>query len=540
MRMLWFGFIRFAAFAAAASGVLGNPILVYDFNETGTNAPSTGSDSTPLYLYATNGVCTDLHAGPGSGTTGQPGDRCLDLSAATGMGSTGKGPLARHLGDDNAIDDLTSFTLCGWYKSPYATAGYARFLNNSGAGWGWELSCGGGGTLALDILPLPKGTATAPAGSFNDLNKWIYFAITYDGTANTNNVRIYRGYLNVTEAETRPVFTCVATNTVDKGKVLEPGGNAALVIGNTYTYDRPFRGYLDNLRIYGHHDDASGALDETAVQAVWATATRPGTNLLLEYGFNGSGTEAASTGYYTNGLTLRDSADALTDLHGPAGSGVRGETWDRALSLTNATGMGDAPAVGPVARHAADLDLVDTLVSFTATGWYKTSVPGETPAKYANFINNGSGTTGYIIQNYGSTSKAIQLNVNNVGGCATANNTFSDANKWVFFAVTYDSTSTTNNARFYRGYRTQAEAGANPLLACVSTNTYLAGVSAADSAVFCVGNRPDRARPLRAFMDNIRLYGSKRDGSAALDETAIAAIRSADYPSKRGTLVTVW
>ena len=107
--------------------------------------------------------------------------------------------------------------------------------------------------------------------------------------------------------------------------------------------------------------------------------------------------------------------------------------------------------------------------------------------------------------------------------------------------MTYDSTSTTNNARFYRGYRTQAEAGANPLLACVATNTYLAGAPKADSAVFSVGNQPlDRARPLRAYMDNIRLYGSKRDGSAALDEASIAAIRSADYPSKRGTLVTVW
>lgn len=539
MKTLGVSFIKLTVFAAAVNSVWGSPILVYDFNETGTNAPSTGSDTTPLYLYATNGVCTDLHAGPGSGTTGQPGDRCLDLSAATGMGSNGTGPLARHLADDNAVDDLTSFTLCGWYKSPYATAGYARFMNNYGEGWGWELSCGGGSTLALDIYPPTKATATAPASSFNDLNKWLFFAITYDGTANTNNVRIYRGYLNATEAETRPVFACVSTNTADKGKVLETAGNAVLVIGNTYTYDRPFRGYLDNLRIYGHHDDASGALDETAVQAVWATATRPGTNLLLEYGFNGSGTEAANTGYYTNGLTLRNSADALTDLHGPDGSGVSGETWDRALSLTNATGMGSAGA-GPVARHAADLDLVDGLVSFTASGWYKTSVPGETPANYANFINNGSSATGYLIQNNGGTGKALNLNVNNVSGCATANNTFSDANKWVFFAVTYDSTSTTNNARFYRGYRTLAEAGGKPLLACVATNTYLAGTPNADSATFCVGNRPDRLRPLRAFMDNIRLYGSKRDGSAALDEAAIAAIRSDDYPAKRGTLVTLW
>lgn len=537
MRMLMTGFVRFIAFAAVANGVWGTPILVYDFNETGTNALSTGSDTTPLYLYATNGVGTDLHAGPGSGTTGLPGDRCLDLSAATGMGSNGKGPLARHLTDDNAIDDLTSFTLCGWYKTPYATAGYARFMNNSGSGWGWELSCGGGSTLAIDIYPPTKATATAPASSFNDLNKWVFFALTYDGTSNTNNVRIYRGYLNATEAEARPVFACISTNTADKGKVLEPDGNAVFVIGNTYSYDRPFRGYLDDMRVYGHHDDASGALDATAVQAVWAAATRPGTNLLLEYGFNGSGTEAANTGYYTNGLTLRNSADALTDLHGAAGSGVSGEAWDRALCLTNATGMGSG--TGPVARHAADLDLVDTLVSFTASGWYKTSVAGETPAAYANFINNGSASTGYLIQNNGGTGKALNLNVNNVSGCATPNNTFADANKWVFFAVTYDSTAPANNVRFYRGYRTQAEAGANPLLACVSTNTYTAGASVAESVAFCVGNRQDRARPLRAFMDNIRLYGSKLDGSAALDAEAVAAIRAADYPTKRGTLFSI-
>lgn len=98
----WKGIIRFAAFAAAVNGVLGNPILVYDFDETGTNAPSAGTDTTPLYLYATNGVCADLHGGPGSGTTGQPGDRCLDLGAAAAR------PVARlaRLGTDGVRAEL--------------------------------------------------------------------------------------------------------------------------------------------------------------------------------------------------------------------------------------------------------------------------------------------------------------------------------------------------------------------------------------------------------------------------------------------------
>ncbi len=519
-----------------------DPILHYTFNTPGTNAPSTGTDTTPLYLLASAGVYTNLHGGPGSGTTGQPGDRCLDFSSATGMGSGDTGPLAKHLASVDSIKDLKSFTQSGWYKTSHPgelPVQYARMLENYWAGWGSQLNAGGGGSeLYMTILDDgPDFGASSPAASFNQANTWYFFAVTYDGTLSTNNVRFYRGYLNAIEAGAKPAFACLSTNTIDEGTVLMPNG-AILAVGNSLEFNRPFRGYFDNIRVYGSKTDASGVLTDSEVEAIWTSETRPGTNLLLEYTFDETGTEAPSSGYYDTPLSLRDASDALTDLHGPAGSGVSGEPDDRALDLSSASAMGVA-GTGPIARHTADFDAVDTLASITITGWYKTSFLGEALANYANLVNNTVSSTGYILQGNSSTTKGMAFAVNNAGGGTTVNNLYADANKWVFVAATYDSTATTNNLRFYRGYRNQIEAAGKPLLACVQTNTYLEGIAANDGVAFCVGNRPGRDRTLRGYMDNVRLFGSKRDGSGALDADAIAAIRAADYPAVRASILIV-
>src|SRR3972149_4055276 len=112
-------------------------ILEYKFDETGTTAPSTGSDVTAVTLRNSGGVATDLHSADSLGVSSLTGDRAFDNTASTSMG--GNGGMAEQA-DLAAIDTLTSFTLQGWFKTDGSTAigggsGDAVLLHNiSGSG----------------------------------------------------------------------------------------------------------------------------------------------------------------------------------------------------------------------------------------------------------------------------------------------------------------------------------------------------------------------------------------------------------------------
>jgi len=82
-------------------------ILEYKFDETGTTAPSTGSDVTAVTLRNSGGVATDLHSADSLGVSSLTGDRAFDNTASTSMG--GNGGMAEQA-DLAAIDTLTSFT----------------------------------------------------------------------------------------------------------------------------------------------------------------------------------------------------------------------------------------------------------------------------------------------------------------------------------------------------------------------------------------------------------------------------------------------
>src|SRR3972149_6706950 len=94
-------------------------ILEYKFNETGSTAPSTGSNATVLILKDSSGAATDLHSADSLGVSGLAGDRAFDNTASTSMG--GSGGMAEQA-DLAAIDTLTSFTLQGWFKTDGSNA----------------------------------------------------------------------------------------------------------------------------------------------------------------------------------------------------------------------------------------------------------------------------------------------------------------------------------------------------------------------------------------------------------------------------------
>lgn len=260
---------------------------------------------------------------------------------------------------------------------------------------------------------------------------------------------------------------------------------------------------------------------------------------ILEYRFNGTGLTAASSGSNATVLEFFNAGNASADLHSASGLGVGGDLpghadfgIDRAFDNRGAAGMGNAAGgASSGARHSADLDAIDALTSWTVSGWFRTEVDTEFKGYatlYSNYdTNNGfrltaEGGTGNSVQSYEDSASVVR---NGVG--------YDDVDTWVFFAVTYDGSEASNNLRFYRGYRNDAEAsGGVAAVTLVGSFNVSAGVMNEESSPLYLGNRPsDRARPFQGLLDNVRIYGGKesaQDNSGALTLTDLENLRIGD------------
>jgi len=290
-------------------------ILEYKFNETGTTAPSTGSDATAVTLRNSAGAATDLHSADGLGVSGVTGDRAFDNTASTSMGGSGG---RADQADLAAIDTLTSFTLQGWFKTDGSTAiggGISKAVvlhNTSGIAVnaaGFELF-GQQGDLKLAV-----DDSNASTSAYGDTQSWVFFAVTYDGTLASNNVKFYKGSGTST-------VTQLGTQTVNKGQV--DSDTDGLGIGNeSGSSNFPFDGFLDNIRIFGSQSDNSGVLTLAQLESIRSGDVPPtvistspangvigvGTNVVVTATFNET-MDASTIG--TSTFTLSDGSGNIS------------------------------------------------------------------------------------------------------------------------------------------------------------------------------------------------------------------------------------
>jgi autotransporter-associated beta strand protein len=296
-------------------------VLEFRFNDTGTTSVSTGTDPTVVSLVTlvspgtSNALqFTDLHSPAGMGVAGDVfgnalygTDRAFDNRAATGMGSNQQAntPWAQRnppdatgnywggaaMSDNNgdlvpercdSIQNFQAWTVSGWYKTSEVALGYAgaqifsTLDNKSGNGTsgGFAVRTGGGvNTMRVTL----NGTNQPEPNLWTDIQKWVFFAVTYDGTQTTNNLTYYRGYRNVDEAGTQPVqVTQVAIGSAPSGTMRPDQATTGFGIGNycnivdPIRLNRPFQGLLDNIRVDGSTVDATGALGPAALEAIRA------------------------------------------------------------------------------------------------------------------------------------------------------------------------------------------------------------------------------------------------------------------------------
>ncbi|MFQ6133833.1 MAG: DUF5060 domain-containing protein, partial [Armatimonadota bacterium] len=165
------------------------------------------------------------------------------------------------VGDDpiEDLEGLRSFTIVGW---AYATSleqgsgGNRIVFNLNYNRAGFDLVCLGDGRLRLSVNEWPDRVSNDSSPGMIRVGEWVFFAVTYDGTEQRDNVRWYFG-----DADTPAKLD--RTSTYARGPTGR--GSGPLTAGNynetiqRHGLDRQFRGKLRGLEITGSRVSSSGA-----------------------------------------------------------------------------------------------------------------------------------------------------------------------------------------------------------------------------------------------------------------------------------------
>jgi len=225
---------------------------------------------------------------------------------------------------------------------------------------------------------------------------------------------------------------------------------------------------------------------------------------ILEYLFNEEGVFVSSTGSDKTHLRFQ-SREGLVDLHSQGGMGVSGSLGDYCFDNTFwEPGSGN----NGVATHEKANSEIEELRSCTWQGWFKSDAllrPG------ARLFEKGS----YILCGWNGS---LQLLLS--GTAVTSGREYMMTDEWVYFAVTYDNFLDQENVKFYVGSKDKP-------VKLVSVHTLNKPMST-NALSLRVGAWGLGTAPVRGYLDNIRLFGSKENSSGVLTLKELEAVRIAD------------
>lgn len=277
------------------------------------------------------------------------------------------------------------------------------------------------------------------------------------------------------------------------------------------------------------------------IQGICAAPLAMAQTLLLNYDFNGSNSSAESNAGSATGadLVYHNASKAVVNMYSASGTGVSGASGDTAMDNTSAGAMGtlgNNPAGASTTSKSAN---IGTLGSFTIAGWFKAD---STPGSNAKIFElSGTETIGLIAEANQTGRLALTVNGSIVGN-STSQSGYASTGSWVFFAVTYDGTSTTNNLNFYLGTSNTSTA-----LSLAGTRSVSEGdIGIGTAAGVGIGNGyysgGSANRPFDGLIDDFSFYGAGAGSSAGvLSSTEINALRlqAIPEPSSLALLVGV-
>ncbi|MDR1283608.1 MAG: LamG domain-containing protein [Opitutaceae bacterium] len=241
------------AFAGSVAAAVPAPVLEFNFNSTAASstATSTGTDTaTGTFHDSAGGVVSKPTNSAGlTGATNGTDDGAFN-NYVTGGALGGAGDVFKVGNGADTLFSSTSFTLSGWFHTTGAP-GYQKdaYLIQTDAfsvyfsGTVASPSANMGFTVRIGTTSLTvKGTSTDPTNILNKANQWTFFAVSYDSTLSSGNVKLYAG------TDTADVKLIWASTTQAVGL----GGITAtqLAVGNGLTEQKAFRGYIDDIRLW--------------------------------------------------------------------------------------------------------------------------------------------------------------------------------------------------------------------------------------------------------------------------------------------------
>jgi hypothetical protein len=255
---------------------------------------------------------------------------------------------------------------------------------------------------------------------------------------------------------------------------------------------------------------------------------------VLRYTFDDAGPAyfAAPSSGSTSAYLFTTNSPVISHIRNAPVTGPSGQSSDYVLDLhTSASGMGQAGSFG-----TTDGNFPTQYHSFTLSGWFY-NASGAVGGNGATLIDDSRGGSGFDLGfTSSSSSYDLSLTVNGSATASTTGNLYGASNSWVFFAVTYDGTISSNNVQFYVGNTTSLSlAGAFSL-----------GAGSTDPLNFLyVGNSMTGSSVFDGYLDDLSLYGGT-GADGALSFGQIDTVRTSIVPEPSlawlavGGIVALW
>lgn len=247
-----------------------------------------------------------------------------------------------------------------------------------------------------------------------------------------------------------------------------------------------------------------------------------------------------TAGVNNNPLRLR--ASTVDDSYKPTINTAAGMRMD---GLDHTTpGMGDAGGDGGVLRYgwvgateSPMEDAINGLKSFTFTCWVHTQ--GLLMTDDATLFKRGDYPDTQITVKATPSGSGLQLGVGGTGCSSPGWYGYTD--QWMFIAISYDGTSTTGvgNVKFYRGRELVYEDPNYVVL--VEADGFMPSTITTDRCITVANhgyNDTNMTRNFSAYIDEIRLYGSKTDDSGVLTMDEIGEVKALTFANK--TIYQKW
>ena len=246
----------------------GRPLVVLAFRE--------GQDQTA----ANTGASSESHP---TATLTSKWPRWSANSPRTGDGQSldfGKTPgeYAVDLGSDppESLRGMKSFTITTWVncRSLEVGSGGNRIIHMAdtmGSRAGLDLVVERKGELVLGVNAYPDGSPARSrpnaisADAETAAANWRFFAVTYDATAATENVRFYLGDARHPARVDRAVTYAQGPLGAGTGPLTVGAFNPTTRDGRG---DRMFRGLIDDIRVFGSTTDGAGSLPLEQIQSI--------------------------------------------------------------------------------------------------------------------------------------------------------------------------------------------------------------------------------------------------------------------------------